>query len=263
MAAERKITLDVVKGYLNCRYLAHLLFDGQEGVKSDYEIVLAEIEQTVRLRILDRLHAHYSPQILKIGVVLDSSILSSGAPFVLDSELRGDGFSIRFDGLKRVNGSSNLGDFHYVPLMFCGTRQIRRPQRLLLEFTGLFLSRIQGVVPSTGIIYCGLECAATTVRFTSGLRAAKELLDAVTEMQQNTVAPKFLLNPHCPACEFRSRCHKQAVKQDSLSLLRGVKEKELKLIRIASFSPLRNDAWVRECHFFCHSAACAGLPQAR
>src|SRR6266852_5438512 len=112
--------------------------------------------------------------------------------------------------------------------MFSGTRQIRKPQRLLLEVMGLCLSRIQGIAPSAGIIYCGLECAATTVRFTSNLRAAEELVDEVTRMQQGDASPKLLLNPHCPACEFRRQCHAQAVKEDTLSLLRGSKEKEVK-----------------------------------
>jgi predicted RecB family nuclease len=203
VAADGKITLDILRGYLNCRYLAHLLLRGQDGIKSEYEIVLAELEQAVRLKVMDRLRNQYSDQSLVTGVVLDRSTLSKGTPFVLDGQLSSDGFSIRFDGLKRVNGASNLGDFHYVPVMFCGTRHSRKPQRLLLEVLGLCLSRIQGIRPSTGIIYCGLECTATTVRFTSYLRAAEELVDEVTRMQQGDAPPKLLLNPHCPACEFR------------------------------------------------------------
>jgi hypothetical protein len=153
VAADSKITLDVLRGYLNCRYLAHLLLGGQAGVKSEYEIVRSELEQAVRLKVMDRLRSKYSDQSLVTGVVLDRSILSKGAAFVLDGQLSSDRFSIRFDGLKRVKGPSNLGDFHYVPLMFCGTRHIRKPQRLLLEVMGLCLSRIQGIAPSTGIIY--------------------------------------------------------------------------------------------------------------
>ncbi len=40
--------------------------------------------------------------------------------------------------------------------------------------------------------------------------------------------PPFALNDHCPVCEFRQRCHEQAVKEDNLSLLRGMGEKEVK-----------------------------------
>ena len=39
--------------------------------------------------------------------------------------------------------------------------------------------------------------------------------------------PRLLLNDHCPVCEFRQRCHDQAVREDNLSLLRGLGEKEV------------------------------------
>ena len=40
--------------------------------------------------------------------------------------------------------------------------------------------------------------------------------------------PKLALNKHCQVCEFRQRCHEEAVKSDDISLLGGVGEKELK-----------------------------------
>jgi predicted RecB family nuclease len=53
-------------------------------------------------------------------------------------------------------------------------------------------------------------------------------LDEVKRIQRGHATPKLLLNPHCPACEFRHQCHAEAVQQDNLRLLRGLKEKELK-----------------------------------
>jgi predicted RecB family nuclease len=228
VAADRKITSDVLKGYSNCTYLAQLLLDGRHGTKSDYETVLAEQEQVVRLNLTRHLRSQFSNDTLLSGVVLDRYTLSKGAAYVLDAELLGDGICIHFDGLKKVHGRSELGNFHYVPFTFSATQHIRKAQRLLLEVLGLLLSRIQGVAPGAGIIYCGPEYAAVTVRFTSDLRAGQELLDEVTRMQKGDEAPKLLLNPHCPACEFRSECRTQAVEQDSLSLLQGLKGKELK-----------------------------------
>ena len=40
--------------------------------------------------------------------------------------------------------------------------------------------------------------------------------------------PRLILNDHCQVCEFRQRCHDQAVKEDNISLLRGMGEKEIK-----------------------------------
>ena len=40
--------------------------------------------------------------------------------------------------------------------------------------------------------------------------------------------PRLILNDHCQVCEFRQRCHDQAVQEDNISLLRGMGEKEVK-----------------------------------
>jgi hypothetical protein len=193
VAAEGKITLSVLKGYLACPYLAHLLLAGQRGVKSDYEIVLDELEETVRLKVTDGLRKQHSDRSLATGVSLDRPTLSKSHAFILDTEPRSDSLPIRIDGLKRVKGQSQFGDFYYVPMIFCGTSHIHKSQRLLLEVMGLFLSHIQGIAPSTGIIYYGFHAAATTVRFTSGLRAAEELVEKVMRLQQGDAVPKLLL----------------------------------------------------------------------
>jgi predicted RecB family nuclease len=39
--------------------------------------------------------------------------------------------------------------------------------------------------------------------------------------------PRLLLNEHCPVCEFRHRCREQAVREDNITLLRGMGEKEV------------------------------------
>ena len=47
-------------------------------------------------------------------------------------------------------------------------------------------------------------------------------------MQTAEAPPRLVLNDHCAICEFRQRCQQQAVQEDNLSLLRGMKEKEVK-----------------------------------
>jgi len=42
------------------------------------------------------------------------------------------------------------------------------------------------------------------------------------------VSRRLVLNDHCQVCEFRFKCHSQAVQEDNLTLLRGIGEKEIK-----------------------------------
>src|SRR5207245_1729770 len=58
-------------------------------------------------------------------------------------------------------------------------------------------------------------------------RQAEQALRGLKDLVTCGVAPRRLLNDHCPVCEFRQRCHAQAVQEDNISLLRGMGEKEV------------------------------------
>lgn len=83
-------------------------------------------------------------------------------------------------------------------------------------------------MPDSGIIWHGQACQATKVRLPPDLRRAEQCLRAVQEMAKAVAPPPLLLNPHCQVCAFRQRCHDQAVREENLSLLRGMSEKEMK-----------------------------------
>jgi len=59
-------------------------------------------------------------------------------------------------------------------MLFTEGRQIRGEQRFLLELYGLLLSRLQGRLPDSGIIWHGQACQATKVRLSSELRRAAQ-----------------------------------------------------------------------------------------
>src|SRR5262249_39373604 len=110
------------------------------------------------------------------AVTLTRSVLRSGATFILDAILEDDLVSLCFDGLKRIPGPSDLGDFHYIPLLFYEGRKVRKEQRILLELYALLLARLQGRAPTSGIVWCGRDCRAAKVRLNADLRRAVRLL---------------------------------------------------------------------------------------
>jgi len=222
-----KITRDILESYLHCKYKGHLKLTGQQGTKSDYETLLTEMRAEVRLAAIDKILARHPGEEIPRNVPLTTSALKQGASFLLDATLEDDLVSLDFDGLKKVDGPSKLGDFHYIPMIYHEGRQVRDEQRTLLELHGLLLSRLQGHLPVYGIIWHGKECKATRVRLNTDLRKTERLLRHLKEMCGVESSPKLMLNDHCQVCEFRKRCHAQAVQEDNLSLLRGMGEKEI------------------------------------
>src|SRR5438874_3970627 len=113
-----RITLDVFEALLNCKLKAHLRLTLQEGVKADYEAMITDLRHEVRQRAIDKIRINYNDDTIANALPVKRSTLRAGIPFVLDAELINQRNSIRFDGLKRVDGPSSLGQFHYVPVNF-------------------------------------------------------------------------------------------------------------------------------------------------
>ena len=52
-----KITREVLESYLHCKTKAHLKLAGQQGIRSDYEALLAETRKEVRRQAIDKIFA--------------------------------------------------------------------------------------------------------------------------------------------------------------------------------------------------------------
>jgi predicted RecB family nuclease len=221
--SAKKITADVLEAFLHCKYKAHLKEAGERGTRTDYEGLLLSRRDEVRRTAIQKVLASAGEGEVAKSINLTAAALKSGPPFILDALFEDDLFCLKLDGLKKVPGPSQLGPFHYVPVLFHGGEKIGREQRLTLELHGLLLAGVQGLVQSHGVVWHGKACRDSRLALRPG--RAEQLLRQLRR-SRDPEPPKLILNEHCPMCEFRQRCHEQAVREDNLSLLRGIGEKE-------------------------------------
>src|SRR5262245_15720629 len=177
-----KITREVLEAYLHCKTKAHLKLAGQQGKVSDYEALLVARRHEVRHQAIDKILAKHPENEVARDIPLATTALRLGPSFVLDASLEDDLMNLRFDGLKKVDGPSKLGDFHYVPMLFYEGRKIGKEQRLLLKLYGIVLSQIQGRLPAIGVVWHGPECKPAKVRLNPDLRKAERLLREAKEL---------------------------------------------------------------------------------
>jgi predicted RecB family nuclease len=221
-----KITREILESYLNCKYKAHLKMVGQQGHTSDYEELLSSYRREVKQRAINQIVAQAPASEIPRNIVLTADTLCEGPSFALDVTLDDELVSLHFDGLRKVGGASTLGNFHYVPMLFHEGR-VKKEQRVLLGIYGQVLSHVQGRLPDYGVAWHEQKCIQTKVRLSPDVRVAQRVLREVKDMTCTDSPPKLLLNSHCQICEFRQRCHDLAVEKDDLSLLRGLKEKDI------------------------------------
>jgi predicted RecB family nuclease len=255
------LTRDILEGYVDCKYLAHLRLMGQAQPKADLEQVITEARLEQKLATAERLRSRFGADNIATDIPLARATLPAAPSFLLDAELHRDDCRVVFDGIKKVNGSSDLGKFHYVPILTSVLRdsgKLRKNERILLEVLGVLLSQFQRREPSRGIVYHGASSIATSVPFTKGLRLGRDALHELTLMQQGAFTPNLLLNDHCHLCEFKEQCRAHAMRADHPTLLRGLGEQQLRryarrglftLTQIAhTFRPRRSGRHDRQTH---------------
>ncbi len=221
-----KITNEVLEAYLHCKTKGHLKLSGEAGLKSDYEAMTDGDRQASREQALARLVACF-PGACR-GVLATAEMLKEGKPLLADATIEDNALSIRLDALKKADGASKLGEHHYLPVLHVPGNKIGNQQKILLALFGIALAGVQGLRPAIGLVIRGNEGRPGKVRLDTKLyRQAEKVLDEIKRLQTGGEPTKLILNKHCQRCEFRKRCHEQAVKTDDISLLGGVGEKEL------------------------------------
>ncbi|MGF6334030.1 putative RecB family nuclease [Bradyrhizobium sp. i1.8.4] len=224
-----RITDDVIGALQHCRLKAYFQLRGEQGTMSGYEKLLVEQRANLGPAIIEKIRREYGQAETVNDLNLSAARLRKKASFILGALLEDDRYAVHFDALRKIDGPSALGDFRYEPVLFCTAPRVRALDRQQLATRAVILGRLQGgALPSGGTVYLGRNGARTNIRFGSALAAAETLLHDAERLQRADVPPKLLLNDHCQICAFRDRCRDQAIREDNLSLLRGIGEKTIK-----------------------------------
>lgn len=215
-----RITLDIIESYLNCRYKGHLKLTGDSGTKSDYETMTSAARALSLEQAIAGLVARFAERDADRGTTGAVATLKQGPPLLANVNLEGMGLSLRCDALKRADGASKLGGYHYVPVLHNHGDKVGRQQKILLALHGSALARVQGLRPSVGLIVHGPKATLAKINLDPKLyRHAQQILDEIMRLQAGGEPPRLTLNKHCHACEFKQRCRRQAEKADDISLL--------------------------------------------
>jgi predicted RecB family nuclease len=222
------ITDGVLDALQYCRLKAYFRLHGEQGPQSGYEKLLIEQRSNRQRKTIEKIRRGYCETEMATDVNLSVADLRKGAAFILGARQEDDRYAVHVDALRKIDGPSALGDFRYEPVLFCAASRVHALDRQRLATRAILLARIQGTLPSGGTAYRGRDSAKTSIRFGSALTAAETLLRDAERLQRAEAPPKLLLNDHCRICAFRERCREQAIREDNLSLLRGIGEKTIK-----------------------------------
>ena len=129
-------THDLIESFVNCRYKAYLQLADQHGAISDFEAMVTERKDRMRSSLVQKYESQCGPHGVADGRQTTEPSLREGIELLLECRFNTGNISVQFDGLKRTDGASALGPFHYIPVLFVGHHQITKTHRAVAEIIG-------------------------------------------------------------------------------------------------------------------------------
>jgi predicted RecB family nuclease len=224
------ITSDLFNAYLKCSTKCRLRATSEVADGSAYSEWVREHNRSYRTTETARLVAAspnneiaLSPDIKNIEIAkwrLASGLATNAqmGSCVLESELHA------VELVPSEKGQTS----QLIPIRFIFNNKLGKDDKLLLAFDAFVLSKSLGREIKFGKIIYGDEHATSKVRTSVLSREVRKRIEEITVMLASPSPPDLILNRHCVECEFQTRCHKEAIQQDDLSLLPGITAMERK-----------------------------------
>jgi len=223
-----KLTSEIFKNYLQCKYKAFLRIFEQLGSKSNYENMQFEQELEYKENAISKYFYRLSRKNRVPPLLNKNDKLPSGwCKIFIDAEIDNGDISSQCDVLEKVAGKSSLGNFHYIPALLIEKDNLWRKDKIFLGFNGLVIGNYQNRTPAYGKIIHGHNFSCTKIRMDKYIRYAKEIVTELKAYVNKNNQPKLILNRYCRECEFVDLCKTKASEMDDLSLLGGMTEKEI------------------------------------
>ena len=233
MAMKPLITNELFLDFIECRYRGYLKITGATELQSG----LLEAPDRFRERYHSQAREHLlraytdKPKQVCTDVGL-SVVLANRYDLAIDVTATDANASVRLDALMAAPGNATGSQPDYIPIIFVNNDKISKEDELRLALCASVLIRWHACRPSFGRILYGSDFRIRKVKLAKALEKADRALEEIRALAERSSQPPLLhLNAHCPTCAFRNNCRATAIEKDDLSLLRGIKEKEIVKLR--------------------------------
>jgi predicted RecB family nuclease len=227
------ITDDLFRSFLKCKTKAHFqssasaehpcapheISDWQHRLAEDYK------RECTDLLISTSLSEYFA------GTPPRQDLMKGQHPFIVDPILTFEDVTSYIHALERTSQPDRNNRNHYVPIRFTPYEKITRNHKLLLAYDAFVLGKTFGRMPASGKLIHGRQKRAMTIIVNEFIHDVESIIGKMRVVLADNAPPDLVLNAHCSECKFESRCRSKAAETDDLSLLRGIKPREVVKLR--------------------------------
>ena len=152
---------------LRCPYKSYLIVRGNVGKTTEYSALSRTLEDDYRAAAQQTLLIRAKQTTNEGRQIRQLSDLRHGHDVVLNLSVSHDRLSSQVDAVIKADGRSELGEFHYGPLLCCRHIHIAKNQKYALAYRALVLGKVQGRMPEYGHVIYGPKFSKSRFRLAS------------------------------------------------------------------------------------------------
>jgi len=212
-----QITNEILHAFIHCPYKAYRKNKSENGEISDYEKLFQELKDSQKLLFSERLSSEN--KLIKTQPKGNNFSFKEGT--ILNSIFSNSNIEIIPDGIEFI------GKNKIIPIILIPFEKITRTDKLFVSFQATYLqNEFHFQIEHCKIVF-GKTCKQTKFKISSFSKAIKKNISELNKILIQSNPPIFYRNNHCQICEFQNSCLEKLKERDDLSLLTGLKPKEI------------------------------------
>jgi predicted RecB family nuclease len=193
------VTNEILHAFINCKYKAYRKSNNHLGKVSEYQLLYHKLKLTQK-SIFD--------ETLPKSKLFNLQFTNSNIDLVLD-------------------GIEYIGKKNIAPIFITPFEKVAKSDKLFLALQATFIQNEFNY----HVVYCkvvsGTNLKQAKFKLSSFTKISSKLIAELKKTLSSTNTPMFFKNAHCQICEFKDNCLEKLIERDDLSLLAGLKPKEI------------------------------------
>ncbi|NQX84896.1 MAG: TM0106 family RecB-like putative nuclease [Flavobacteriaceae bacterium] len=210
------LTPEIISSYFLCKRKSFLLSKSTmvDFKKTEFEKMVDKYAFDIKKAYIDNNDVH----------PFRNGLIEKGINLIKDINIKTSNYYFQCDLLQKAIGKSDLGNYHYEPIIFLGQNKNTKYDRIKLAVLGLILGEIQGKRPVKGFIVKRDGSKQRSLIESLYPEIEYSILEIKAFRKQE---PPVYLNKNCVVCSFKKNCKEIAIKEDNLSLIRRISQKKI------------------------------------
>lgn len=213
-----QVNNEILYDFLHCHYKAYKKSKQQTGNVSDSQILYNQLKQVQKANFEKTFSDAIKPipptaafdvaMLKKVGIGVNLNFKNTNIDLILDG--------IEFTGTKNI-----------IPVFITPFEKVMIIDKLFVALQAHFIHNEFGLPIENCKVIFGKNIRQTKFKLSSFTKTIKKVIGDLNKTLSNANAPSFFRNRHCQICEFQNSCTEKLVERDDLSLLSGLKPKEI------------------------------------